>query len=126
MPLNLWDGDEMTEFTSEVIAFWRNTLKVVAGVRGGMMEIEKFALEALDHIEHLQKRIEELEQERRWTSVDERLPNSSERVLIRMSNYYTVIASYFRNQKCWKNDAGATVHNVTHWQPLPQPPKEEE
>ena len=51
----------MTEFTSEFIAFWRNTLKVVAGVRGGMMEIEKFALEALDHIERLQKRIEELE-----------------------------------------------------------------
>jgi len=51
----------MTEFTSEVIAFWRNTLKVVAGVRGGMMEIEKFALEALDHIERLQKRVDELE-----------------------------------------------------------------
>lgn len=54
-------GDEMTKFTSEFIAFWRNTLKVVAGVRGGMMEIEKFALEALDHIERLQKRIAELE-----------------------------------------------------------------
>lgn len=77
-------------------------------------------------IEKQRKRIAELEQERRWISIDERLPNSSERVLIRMSNYYTVIASFFRNQKYWKNDAGAIVHNVTHWQPLPQPQKEGE
>ena len=35
------------------------------------MEIEKFALEALDHIERLQARVQELEQERRWIPVNE-------------------------------------------------------
>ncbi|MBE0574193.1 DUF551 domain-containing protein [Candidatus Dojkabacteria bacterium] len=76
--------------------------------------------------ENMTKRIAELEQERRWIPVSERLPDCSDRVLVRMSNYYTVIASYFINPEYWKNDAGSKVLNVTHWQPLPQPPQEEE
>lgn len=51
----------MTEFTSEFITNWKHAIKVVVGVRGDMREVEKFALEALDEIERLQARVQELE-----------------------------------------------------------------
>ena len=77
-------------------------------------------------ISRLNKRIAELEQERRWIPTSEKLPKSGERVLVRMSNFYIVIACYFDKNGYWKNDSGQEIFIVTHWQPLPQPPKMEE
>ena len=80
--------------------------------------------ELLDEIQRLQSRVQELEAEQRWIPISENLPDDSNRVLIRMSNHHTVIASYFFISNKWVNDCEATVLNVTHWRPLPQPPKD--
>ena len=81
---------------------------------------------ALETVYELGQRIAELEQERRWIPTSEKLPKSGERVLVRMSNFYIVIACYFDKNGYWKNDSGQEIFIVTHWQPLPQPPKMEE
>ena len=87
------------------------------------MENEKDEPSEFDYLsDEMQEYIISLERENRWINVKERLPDCSDRVLVRMSNHYTVIASYFINPKYWKNDAGAVVLNITHWKPLPQPP----
>lgn len=74
------------------------------------------------HEEHLE--LQKLKEENRWIPVSERLPENCKRVLVRMSNFYTVVASYFNGSDDWKNDCGEYCSNVTHWQPLPQPPEE--
>ena len=57
---NLWDGDEMTEFTPEWIAGARKVVGNDAASPSGQI-----AFIALDHIERLQaERIEELEKEK--------------------------------------------------------------
>ena len=53
-----------------------------------------------------------------WISVDERLPDKWQRVLV---NYYGNVCISWQNAngtwfECW-ND------KVTHWMPLPEPPK---
>ena len=109
----------MTEFTKEYIQ----------SVRMCSYLIEPPASEVVgnlcDHIEHLQKRIEELEQERRWVPVSERLPEKS-------GFYFLHICG--SDGKKWERvglffvDGQFDIINdkVTHWQPLPQPPKDGE
>jgi hypothetical protein len=134
----------MTEFTQAGIDRLRDIMN-----DGGEYWSRSLALDALDEIERLQdlmlayendlvlvsvygklkraeERIEELEAERRWIPVSERLPENGERVLVRMSNFYIVIACYFYKNGYWKNDSGQEIFIVTHWQPLPQPPKDGE
>ncbi len=58
-----------------------------------------------------------------WISVDERLPDGNGRFLVVDDEGYTVVAS-------WDDLAGWILHIVrqnpiTHWMPLPEPPKGE-
>ena len=67
-----------------------------------------------------------LEQE--WISVDERLPMYGELVLVSSMDKITkkhgwfYLASYDEERKWWN---GASFGRVTHWMPLPEPPKGE-
>ena len=78
-------------------------------------------------------KIEQLERERdaavetqpKWISVEERLPEEFEDVLVFSRNgsrTWTEVAHLTRNQ-WWR--VGIPMINVTHWMPLPEPPKEE-
>jgi len=160
----------MTEFSSEFITNWKHAIKVVVGVRGDMREIEKFALKALDHIEHLQaetkrlkhyleeaapaaacgknpadylarkvptdlrdeikrlqQRIAELEQERRWIPVSERLPEEGQIVIgwNWVSQTVAVVRYHKLTDKFYEYWRGGHM-KIIYWQPLPQPPQEGE
>lgn len=63
----------------------------------------------------------------RWISVEERLPEDYEDVVIIMRNgassWYRVA---YREYGGWSFGGGRRVTDeVTHWMPLPEPPKEE-
>ena len=63
----------------------------------------------------------------RWISVEERLPEDYEDVVIIMRNgassWYRVA---YREYGGWSLGGGRRVTDeVTHWMPLPEPPKEE-
>ena len=60
----------------------------------------------------------------RWIPVTERLPEPGEWVLA-WSNGYTSAIEAFLEFGAWIDDAFMKVE-VTHWMPLPQPPKEVE
>lgn len=69
-------------------------------------------------------------QSSKWISVDDRLPDIDTEVLICTDKglYYDV-AQYSGGKKFWtlerNPDCWVTVSGVTHWMPLPEPPKEE-
>lgn len=63
----------------------------------------------------------------RWISVEEKLPEDYEDVVIIMRNgassWYRVA---YREYGGWSFGGGRRVNDeVTHWMPLPEPPKEE-
>lgn len=81
--------------------------------------------DAADALESQQKRIEELEAERRWIPVTERLPEDDipSTAYLCWWHGHTHICKYWRTRKCF--EFNGRVVNVTHWMPLPEPPEEE-
>jgi len=92
------------------------------------------AADAIDQLEALCKRqeaklvelTEELASKPRWVPVTERLPEKFENVIVANKR-----GKHFDIDKGWWNGsffdrcAKGGYHNVTHWMPLPQAPKEE-
>ena len=82
--------------------------------------------DAANAIESLQAEIKQLQEERRWIPVAERLPNVDEygdvNVLCCMDDGFIASATYDKNNgwELW-DESG----EVTHWMELPQPPKGE-
>jgi len=117
----------MTEFTPEWITKARN-----ACIFFGEPATTEF-INALDHIERLQKRIEELEQERRWIPVSEWEQKENVDMLIRVvvRGLKRTFTGYLKDGEWkipldWTNSIPVTSNLVTHVMPLPQPPQEEE
>lgn len=60
-----------------------------------------------------------------WISVKERLPEEDKDVLA-YNGAYMFIAAYTTNPtKYWYTITGSATLAITHWMPLPEPPKEE-
>ena len=87
--------------------------------------IIQMANEPFDEIERLRARIAELEQERRWIPVSERLPEYGERVLFFGGGEMTThIGYYVPELPQWTAEDGGYYHGknaalITHWMPLP-------
>jgi hypothetical protein len=60
----------------------------------------------------------------KWISVKERLPEYTPMVLANCVDGYE-LAYYGNYGNKWTNTLGTETLNVTHWMPLPKPPKEE-
>lgn len=64
-----------------------------------------------------------------WISVNDRLPEEndingqSREVLAYNGNYFPARVDYDRNMHWFETVEFETIFNVTHWQPLPEPPK---
>ena len=78
--------------------------------------------EAADTLEAQQKRIKDLEAGRRWIPVTERLPESGVRVIVCRGD--KVEQGVFLGVNGWWKVYGTNTKKVTHWMPLPEPPKE--
>lgn len=76
------------------------------------------------------KRLKELDEKQRWIPVTERLPKAFEHVLINAPGdkpFNTVHEAHLRKDRLW--DTGLyryDMEDITHWMPLPEPPKEED
>ena len=58
-----------------------------------------------------------------WVSVEERLPEEKQRVIVRCERVGTSVGWILWGN--WMTDIGPGAGKVTHWMPLPSPPKEE-
>ena len=74
------------------------------------------------------------EQERGWISINDRLPEVDKEVLVLTNGCIRVWSLIQPNKEladvCWEDDYGyfqrdEGIGMVTHWMPLPEPPKEE-
>ena len=75
------------------------------------------------------KKIEELETASKWIPVSERLPEQHSSVIVyrktkrfSMLHYSNALGFHFYDSE-WGD---VTVDDVTHWMPLPEPPKEKD
>ena len=89
------------------------------GHHSGLYEV------AADAMEIQQKRIAELEEQRRWIPVTERLPDKDGFYIVVMNGDIWGEPDVWSSTACgfydgrWDED-GATI---SHWMPLPEPPK---
>jgi hypothetical protein len=92
------------------------------------LDQDEIACSAIDHAaEHLVKKafLDGYQAAKpQWVSVKERLPESTPMVLAMCTNGYE-LAYYGAYGQGWTNTLGTEHLNVTHWHPLPKPPKEE-
>ena len=58
----------------------------------------------------------------RWVKVSERLPEKGERVLC--NSIYGVQIGWLTIKGDWQFTNGGSQISITHWQPLPTPPKD--
>lgn len=99
--------------------------------------------DAADAIAELKKKVDEwqetacnwnneyyhlLDNKPRWISVEDRLPDEGEYVLatrLSLSGKMMAVSFWFRDDRNKAHWGGENELLVTHWMPLPQPPKEE-
>ena len=66
--------------------------------------------------------IERIREERRWVSVEERLPEEDVKVLTMGLQKHPVVCSFWHSDGVFRD--GGIIEGVTHWMPLPAPPEE--
>ena len=76
----------------------------------------------------VRRAIEKTEQNQKWIPVSERLPEENERVLGTKKGASAAFVFYGkRNNGNWVDlEWSCYRYGVTHWMPLPEPPKEDE
>lgn len=89
------------------------------------MKYARGGMTSLDYLMEIQRLENELKKHE-WISVNDRLPDPLEDVLVIDSNGNIFISwvKEFGNGRFAYENRGDITH-ITHWMPLPEPPKEE-
>ena len=77
----------------------------------------------------LQEQIAELRSAQEWVSVKDRLPEESGIYIVTANDGHAQRVSFVQWQKknrMWNLTGARSYWRVTHWQPMPQPPKGEQ
>lgn len=97
-----------------------------------MSDIPRNLNEIGDLIITLRARVAELEAAQQWIPVTERLPERqgntalNARYLVLYLGYYHDVIVFSPSNKKWLSGEEDKTEFVTHWMPLPEPPKEVE
>ena len=79
----------------------------------------------LDQVLHDIQAMPTLTPQNEWVSVDERLPQNNEQVLMYSAKWNIAEAGSYWNKHFWVYSEigdGYIAENITHWTPLPAPP----
>ena len=74
--------------------------------------------------EYLVEHLPTLTPPNEWVSVEDRLPEEKQRVIVRCERVGTSVGWILWGN--WMADIGPDAGKVTHWMPLPKSPKEDE
>lgn len=70
-----------------------------------------------------------MQEQEKWISVDDRLPKNFDNILCYLKNSHIVICTFHKKVKsfqvCHTLKEVTDNNPVTHWMPLPQPPKQD-
>ena len=100
---------------------------------GDECDSDREVIDTLEYIQQLEHQIGELTEkvaqleaaQPKWISVEERLPDEPGEV---MACLYGRICIVWYSNRCFETPSGMVLYvaenAVTHWMPLPQPPKE--
>lgn len=58
-----------------------------------------------------------------WISVDDRLPEDGDEILMWSEVFHGVVLGDRSDGEWWNESDIITTAKITHWQPLPEPPK---
>ena len=96
--------------------------KLIMFTRGG--DLDKIALNASSQLSALKARVVQLEAEREWHEVG--LIHDGTDLVITYNGREVDVGWYHPDSKNWHLINGQPVRSkITHWMPLPEPPKEE-
>jgi hypothetical protein len=59
-----------------------------------------------------------------WISVKDRLPEANSHVLVYPARGKEYQVWFFAANGAWYDECGWCARGITHWMPLPEPPKE--
>jgi len=105
-------------------AYIKKALRIAVNVGCGFEGDAEDAASLLGLIEANESRIAELEAERRWIPVSERLPLGETVLALWKDKTIHLDWTFMDGGSCyWWNSGQA---NVTHWMPLPTPPEVQE
>ena len=85
---------------------------------------DKVALNLLKQVLYDIQHVPTLTPPNEWVSVEERLPEEKQRVIVRCERVGTSVGWILWGN--WMTDIGPGAGKVTHWMPLPKSPKEDE
>ena len=83
---------------------------------------ETYVSLAFENQEALEKAVNILNNYK-WTSVDEALPEDCVEVLVYDKECKIIMGWYNKEENKWSADFVGELEDVTHWQPLPEPPE---
>ena len=86
-----------------------------AAVLGDYLDMRKVADHLIAHGVTVQQ----------WISVKDRLPEQDGEYIVMIANFEYATALCYRTKFNEWDDGMSNYYNVTHWMPLPQPPKGE-
>ena len=81
---------------------------------------DKVALNLLEQVLYDIQHVPTLTPPNEWVSVEERLPEEKQRVIVRCEHVGTSVGWILWGN--WMTDIGPGAGKVTHWMPLPAPP----
>lgn len=123
-PAKPFDFDALFADTRRTVEYWQTKCELLEGeIR--VLEDDIAAMD--DELVVMNNEITELEAERRWIPVDERLPERGSNVLCTWHGKYHHICYMDTSTNIADWWDGATDEPLsqkpTHWQPLPEPPE---
>lgn len=91
---------------------------------------EQHMIELRDEIKQLERKLKVIKSspKRSWISVKDRLPDNANGVIVCDEFGFVYPACYYTFDKCWMYSFTdeRCGHKITHWTPLPEPPKEDD
>lgn len=129
---DLNDGKEHPRKENQIIcAACANAIQIEVDREEEIEELQSSISDAEYTIKDAQKRLKELGVpiegvEREWISVEERLPEPCDKVTVALSDGCVLVGRLYSNG--WSaffmdGEQSVIERQVTHWQPLPSPPK---
>ena len=104
--------------------FWEN----IAELKDELSRMDDLVSKLSATADAQEAEIKRLREERRWISVEERVPERGVRVLVTLTpdskGKREVCEAVMKYEQFFETDYGS--YEATHWMPLPSPPEEKE